>query len=144
MTMPKLEEAFRGGWFHSGDGAVIHPDGYIEIVDRLKDIIITGGENVSSVLVENVIAEMPHVFDVAVIAKPNEKWGEIVKAIVTVEPDEEITAGQVIQWCKDHLTGFAVPREVEFGEVPRTATGKIQKNVLKAREIELAKKAKEK
>lgn len=140
----QTEEAFRGGWFHSGDGAVIHPDGYIEIVDRLKDIIITGGENVSSVEVENVIAEMPHVFDVAVIAKPDEKWGEIVKAIVTVEPDEEITAGQVIQWCKDHLTKFAVPKEVEFGEVPRTATGKIQKNVLKAREIELAKKAKEK
>ncbi len=140
----QTEEAFRDGWFHSGDGAVIHPDGYIEIVDRLKDIIITGGENVSSVMVENVIAEMPHVFDVAVIAKPDEKWGEIVKAIVTIEPDEEITSGQVIQWCKDHLTGFQVPREVEFGEVPRTATGKIQKSVLKAREIELAKKAKEK
>jgi fatty-acyl-CoA synthase len=139
----QTEEAFRDGWFHSGDGAVIHPDGYIEIVDRIKDIIITGGENVSSVLVENVIAEMPHVFDAAVFAKPDEKWGEIVKAIVTVEPDEEITSGQVIQWCKDHLTGFAVPREVEFGEVPRTATGKIQKGVLKAREIELAKKAKE-
>jgi fatty-acyl-CoA synthase len=139
----QTEEAFKHGWFHSGDGAVIHPDGYIEIVDRLKDIIITGGENVSSVLVENVIAEMPHVFDVAVIAKPDEKWGEIVKAIVAIEPDEEMTAGQVIQWCKDHLAGFQVPREVEFGEVPRTATGKIQKNVLQAREIELAKKAKE-
>jgi fatty-acyl-CoA synthase len=87
---------------------------------------------------------MPHVFDVAVIAKPDEKWGEIVKAIVTVEPDEEITAGQVIQWCRDHLTGFAVPREVEFGEVPRTSTGKIQKNVLKDREAEAAKKAKAK
>ena len=140
----QTEEAFKGGWFNSGDGAVIHSDGYIEIVDRLKDIIITGGENVSSVQVENVIAEMPHVFDVAVIAKPDEKWGEIVKAIVTVEPDEEITAGQVIQWCRDHLTGFAVPREVEFGEVPRTSTGKIQKNVLKDREAEAAKKAKAK
>jgi fatty-acyl-CoA synthase len=144
MEDAQTDEAFRGGWFHSGDGAVVHPDGYIEIVDRLKDLIITGGENVSSVLVENCIAEMPHVFDVAVIAKPDEKWGEIVKAIVTVEPDEEITSGQVIQWCKDHLTKFAVPKEVEFGEVPRTATGKIQKNVLKAREIELAKQAKEK
>ena len=138
----QTEESFKGGWFHSGDGAVIHPDGYIEIVDRLKDIIITGGENVSSVMVENVIAEMPHVFDVAVIAKPDEKWGEIVKAIVSVEPDEEITTGQVIQWCKDHLTGFAVPREVVLSEVPRTATGKIQKHVLKKREMEAAKKAK--
>ena len=139
----QTEDAFRGGWFHSGDGAVIHPDGYIEIVDRLKDLIITGGENVSSVQVENVIAEMPHVFDVAVIAKPDPKWGEIVKAIVTVEPGEELTEGQVIQWCRDHLTGFQVPREVVFGEVPRTSTGKIQKNVLKKRELEAAEKNKQ-
>ena len=139
----QTEEIFKGGWFHSGDGAVIHPDGYIEIVDRLKDLIITGGENVSSVQVENVISAMPHVFDVAVIGKPDEKWGEIVKAIVTIEPDEEMTEGQVIQWCRDHLTGFQVPREVEFGEIPRTSTGKIQKNLLKKREIETAQKKNE-
>ncbi|MGV8074040.1 MAG: long-chain-fatty-acid--CoA ligase [Syntrophobacteraceae bacterium] len=134
------EEAFRGGWFHSEDGAVIHPDGYIEIVDRIKDIIVTGGENVASVEVENVISAMPFVFDVAVVGKPDEKWGEIVKALVSIDPEEEVTEGQVKQWCRDHLTAYKIPREVEFvSEIPRTSTGKIQKNVLKQREIEAAK-----
>jgi fatty-acyl-CoA synthase len=135
----KTEEAFKGGWFHSGDGAVIHPDGYIEIVDRLKDLINTGGEKVSSVEVENVIAEMPHILDVAVIGKPDEKWGEIVKAIVSIVPEEQVTGEQIIQYCRNHLAGFKIPREIEFAEITRTSTGKVQKNVLKKREIEAAK-----
>ncbi len=133
------EAAFRGGWFHSEDGAVVHPEGYIEIVDRLKDLIITGGENVASVEVENVIAAMPNVCDVAVIGKPDEKWGEIVKAIVAIDPDEQVNEGQIKQWCRDHLTAYKVPREVEFvAEIPRTSTGKIQKKVLRQKEIDAA------
>ena len=137
----KTEEAFRGGWFHSGDAAVIHPDGYIEIVDRIKDIIITGGENVSSVEVENVIIEHPAVSDVAIIGKPDEKWGEIVKAVIQLAPGESVTKEEIQQFCRERLAGFKIPREVEFNKIPRTATGKIQKNVLKQRERELVKKS---
>jgi len=133
----KTEECFRGGWFHSGDGAVRHPDGYIEITDRMKDIIITGGENVSSVEVENVISEYPGVMDVAVISKPDERWGEIVKAVVKMEPEAEATAEDIVSWCRERLAGFKLPREVEFGDVPRNATGKIQKHVLKKRDQDL-------
>jgi len=132
----KTDEAFRGGWFHSEDAAVVHPDGYIEIVDRMKDLIVTGGENVSSVEVENTIAEHPAVFDVAVIGKPDDKWGEVVKAIITVNPDQTLTKEEVTQWCRERLAGFKLPRDIEFGDVPRTSTGKIQKNVLKKKEID--------
>jgi fatty-acyl-CoA synthase len=137
----KTEEAFRGGWFHTGDAAVVHPDGYIEIVDRIKDIIITGGENVSSVEVENVIIEHPAVFDVAVIGKPDEKWGEIVKAVIQVAAGESVTKEEIQQFCRERLAGFKIPREIEFNKIPRTATGKIQKNVLKQRERDLVKKS---
>lgn len=136
----KTDEAFRGGWFHSGDAAVVHPDGYIEITDRLKDIIVTGGENVASVEVENIIAEFPGVADVAVISKPDEKWGEIVKAVVQMEAGAEATAEAIIRWCRERLAGFKTPKEVEFGVVPRSATGKIQKHALKQREKDLKNK----
>jgi len=132
----KTDEAFAGGWFHSGDGAVIHPNGYIEIVDRIKDLIITGGENVSSLEVEKVIMENPAVADVAVYAKPDEKWGEIVKALIQLKPNAALTSDEITKWCKDRLSKFKVPREVEFGEVKRTSTGKVQKNLLKKKEIE--------
>lgn len=132
----KTDEAFRGGWFHSEDAAVVHPDGYIEIVDRLKDIIISGGENVSSIEVESVIAEHPAIFDVAVIGNPDNKWGEIVKAIVKVNTNATVTKEEIVQFCRERLAGFKVPREVEFGDIPRTSTGKIKKNVLKKRERE--------
>ena len=130
----KTDEAFEGGWFHSGDAAVVHPDGYIEIVDRLKDIIVSGGENIPSQEVEKVIAEHPAVFDVAVFGEPHKKWGEIVKALVQLKPGEKVTREEIIKWCKDRLARFKAPKEVEFGEVPRTSTGKIQKHILRQKE----------
>ena len=134
----KTLEAFQGGWFHSGDSAVIDPDGYIRIVDRIKDIVVTGGEKVPSVEVEAVIGKHPAVEDVAIIGKPDPKWGEVVKAIIKVRDDASLTEEEVISWCREYLTGFKTPRIVEFGDIPRTSTGKIQKNVLKQREKELA------
>jgi fatty-acyl-CoA synthase len=134
----KTDEAFTGGWFHSGDSAVIDPDGYIHIVDRIKDIVVTGGEKVSSVEVEAVITLHPAVQDAAVIGKPDQKWGEIVKAIVKVRDGSEVTEQEIIQWCRARLAGFKTPREVELGDIPRTPTGKIQKNLLKKRERELS------
>jgi fatty-acyl-CoA synthase len=130
----KTEEAFAGGWFHSGDSAVVEPDGYIRIVDRIKDIVVTGGEKVSSVEVEAILSEHPAVQDVAVIGKPNEKWGEIVKAVIKVRAGVEVTEEEIIQWSKGRMAGFKTPREV-----PRTATGKVQKSILKKRERDLAK-----
>jgi len=141
MEHDRTEKAFQGGWFHSGDAAVVHPNGYIQIVDRIKDIIISGGENISSVEVENVLAENPAVLDCAVIGKPDERWGEIVKAVVKVIPEATLTREEVIAWCKERLAGFKVPRLVEFTDVPRTATGKIQKDVLKKRELEMSQSA---
>jgi fatty-acyl-CoA synthase len=134
----KTTEAFAGGWFHSGDSAVVEPDGYIRIVDRIKDIVVTGGEKVPSVEVEAVILEHPCVQDVAVVGKPDQKWGEIVKAVVKKRAGAEVTEQDIILWCRARMAGFKTPREVEFAEIPRTATGKIQKNVLKKRELELA------
>jgi fatty-acyl-CoA synthase len=135
----KTEEAFAGGWFHSGDSAVVEPDGYIRIVDRIKDIVVTGGEKVSSVEVEAILSEHPAVQDVAVIGKPNEKWGEIVKAVIKVRAGVEVTEEEIIQWSKGRMAGFKTPREVEFTDIPRTATGKVQKSILKKRERDLAK-----
>jgi fatty-acyl-CoA synthase len=134
----KTDEAFTGGWFHSGDSAVIDPDGYIRIVDRIKDIVVTGGEKVSSVEVEGIIMQHPAVQDAAVIGKPDQKWGEIVKAIVKVRDGSEVTEQEIIQWCRARMAGFKTPREVELADVPRTPTGKVQKNVLKKRERELS------
>jgi|TARA_B000000557_G_scaffold47116_1_gene35703 fatty-acyl-CoA synthase len=130
------ETSMRNGWFHSGDLAVVYPDGYIQIKDRSKDIIISGGENISSVEVENVIAKHPAVSLVAVVAKPDEKWGETPCAFVELAPGKNSTEEEIIQFCKENMAGFKRPKNVIFGELPKTSTGKIQK-------FELRKKAKE-
>ena len=121
------QEAFRGGWFHSGDLAVQHPDGYIQIKDRSKDIIISGGENISSIEVEDVLYRHPAVLAAAVVAKPDPKWGETPCAFIELKAGAETTAEDIIAHCKKHLAGYKVPRAVVFGELPKTSTGKIQK-----------------
>ena len=126
-------EAFQGGWFHSGDLAVVHADGYIEIRDRMKDIVISGGENISSIEVEKTLADHPSVADVAIVAFADEKWGEVPKAYVGLKPDCVATAEELIEWCRARLSHFKCPKVVEFGPLPRTATGKIRKNELRAR-----------
>jgi fatty-acyl-CoA synthase len=127
-------EAFRGGWFHTGDLAVWHPDGYIEVKDRSKDIIISGGENISSLEVEEHLYRHPDVMEAAVIAKPDEKWGEIPCAFVMLKPDaRSITETEVIRWCRDRMAHYKVPKRVVFGPLPKTPTGKIQKYVLRER-----------
>ncbi|MBV8491364.1 MAG: AMP-binding protein, partial [Candidatus Eremiobacteraeota bacterium] len=128
------EKAFRGGYFHSGDVAVMHPDGYIEICDRAKDIIISGGENVSTIQVEKTVMEHPAVLECAVVAKPDEKWGEVPKAFVTLKPGAAATEAEIIAFCRQRLPGFKTPKAVEFCELPKTSTGKIQKFVLRDRE----------
>ena len=121
------EEAFRGGWFHSGDLAVQYPDGYIKIKDRSKDIIISGGENISSIEVEDVLYRHPDVLAAAVVAKPDAKWGETPCAFVELKAGATATPEDIVAHCKKHLAGFKVPRAVVFGELPKTSTGKIQK-----------------
>ena len=127
-------EAFREGWYHTGDLAVWHPDGYIEVKDRSKDIIISGGENISSLEVEECLYRHPKVMEAAVVAKPDDKWGETPCAFVVAKPGAgELTREEVIAWCREHLAHFKVPRTIVFGELPKTSTGKIQKFVLRAR-----------
>ena len=121
------EEAFRGGWFHSGDLAVQYPDGYIKIKDRSKDIIISGGENISSIEVEDVLYRHPDVVAAAVVARPDPKWGETPCAFVELKDGANTTDADIVAHCKAHLAGFKVPRMVVFGPIARTATGKIQK-----------------
>jgi fatty-acyl-CoA synthase len=128
------EKAFRGGWFHSGDLAVMHPDGYIELRDRQKDIIISGGENISTIEIERAIYGHPAVLEVAVIAIPDDYWGEVPKAFVTLKPGERVTADELIEHCRGALARFKVPKAIAFGELPKTSTGKIQKFVLRERE----------
>ncbi len=124
----ETEAALRDGWFHTGDGGVIGDDGYLTIQDRKKDVIITGGENVSSIEVEDVLFSHPAVSEVAVIGVPSEKWGETIKALVVVTDGEEVTEGELIAWCKDKAAGYKAPTSVEFrDELARTATGKLQK-----------------
>ena len=120
-------EAFAGGWFHSGDLAVQYPDGYIKIKDRSKDIIISGGENISSIEVEDVLYRHPDVLAAAVVAKPDPKWGETPCAFVELKAGAQTTPEDIVAHCKKHLAGFKVPRAVVFGELPKTSTGKIQK-----------------
>jgi fatty-acyl-CoA synthase len=127
------DEAFEGGWFHSGDLAVVHPDGYIELRDRKKDIVISGGENISSIEVEKALADHPAVAEVAIVAAPDEKWGEVPKAYVGLKPGMHATAEELTEWCRQRLSHFKCPKLVEFGPLPRTATGKIRKNELRAR-----------
>jgi fatty-acyl-CoA synthase len=126
-------EAFHGGWFHTGDLAVIHPDGYIKIKDRSKDIIISGGENISSIELEDILYRHPAVLAAAVVAKPDPKWGETPCAFLEVKPNSTVTEQEIINYCKLHLAGFKVPRAVVFGELPKTSTGKIQKFELRKR-----------
>lgn len=127
------EEAFTGGWFHSGDLAVMHPDGYVEIKDRAKDIIISGGENISSLEVEEVLYKHPAVMEAAVVARPDEKWGETPEAFVTLKPGATATQADIIAWCRQHMAHFKAPRFVTFGPLPKTSTGKIQKFELRDR-----------
>lgn len=127
-------KAFKGGWFHSGDLAVVHPDGYVQIVDRKKDIIISGGENISTVEVENVIYSHPDVLEAAVIPIPHEKWGEVPKAFVSPKEGKNLTAEDIIAHCRANLAHFKAPKEVEFCDLPKTATGKIQKFKLRDKE----------
>lgn len=124
-------EAFRGGWFHSGDIAVMHADRYIEIRDRKKDIIISGGENISSVEVERVLFEHPAVMEAAVVGIPDDKWGEVPKAFVGLKENASVTEAELIEFCRLRLAHFKCPQSVEFGPLPKTATGKIRKNQLR-------------
>jgi 3-(methylthio)propionyl---CoA ligase len=124
-------ESFAGGWFHSGDLAVWHPDGYIQIKDRSKDIIISGGENISSIEIEDLLFKHPAILEAAVVAKTDEKWGETPCAFVTLRPDATLTAEEVIAYCRDNLARFKVPKHVVFVELPKTSTGKVQKFALR-------------
>ena len=133
------EESFAGGWFHSGDLAVKHPDGYIEIKDRSKDIIISGGENISSIEVESALYKHPAVLAAAVVAKPDDKWGETPCAFVELKLDlaEAPSADELITFCRDHLAGFKMPKAIVFADLPKTSTGKIQKFLLRQRAKEI-------
>jgi fatty-acyl-CoA synthase len=126
-------EAFRGGWFHSGDLAVMHPDGYIEIRDRAKDIIISGGENISTVEVEKVLVSHPDVLEAAVVAMPDEKWGERPMAYVALRAGAKLGSDELIAFARETLPGFKAPSAVEFGELPKTSTGKVKKFELRER-----------
>jgi 3-(methylthio)propionyl---CoA ligase len=128
---PASAEAFRGGWFHTGDLAVMHPNGYVEIKDRAKDIIISGGENISSLEVEEVLYRHPKILEAAVVARPDEKWGETPCAFVELKPGATLDATGVVAWCRDHLASYKVPKTIVFGPLPKTSTGKIQKFVLR-------------
>ena len=132
LKNPKAtQEALRGGWFHSGDLAVMQPDGYVKIKDRSKDIIISGGENISSLEVEDILYRHPAVLAAAVVAMPDEKWGETPCAFVELKKDAQVDQKQLIEFCREHLARFKAPRAVVFGELPKTSTGKIQKFVLR-------------
>jgi len=130
------EAAFSGGWFHSGDLAVMHPNNYVQIMDREKDIIISGGENISSVEVENTLYKHPAVLEVAVVASPDPKWGEVPKAFITVKEGTNPSEADLIEFCKENLARYKAPKKIEFTELPKTATGKIQKYVLRRQEKE--------
>jgi fatty-acyl-CoA synthase len=127
-------KAFRGGWFHSGDLGVMHADGYLELRDRAKDIIISGGENLSTIEVEQVILQHPAVLECAVIGVPDAQWGETPKAFVTLHPGAMLEAADLIAFCRERIAHFKVPRTIAFGDLPKTSTGKTQKFVLRERE----------
>ncbi|EXJ11079.1 Short-chain-fatty-acid--CoA ligase [Nitrincola nitratireducens] len=127
------DKSFEGGWFHSGDLAVWHEDGYIEIKDRSKDIIISGGENISSIEVEDVLYRHPAIMEAAVVAMNDEKWGEVPCAFVALKPSASVvpTEEDVIQFCRENMARFKAPKKVIFCDLPKTSTGKIQKFVLR-------------
>ena len=135
LKNPKAtEEAFRGGWFHTGDLGVRHPDGYVEIKDRAKDIIISGGENISSLELEETLYKHPSIMEAAVVARSDEHWGETPCAFVTLKPDaNDVSTDSIIAWCRERMAGFKVPRTIVFGPLPKTSTGKIQKFALRER-----------
>ena len=121
------------GWFYSGDAAVWHEHGYIQIKDRLKDVIISGGENISSVEVEGYLYRHPSIVAAAVVAKPDDKWGEVPCAFVELKDGADLTAEELTAWCRDQMAGFKRPKYFVFGDLPKTATGKIQKFLLRER-----------
>jgi fatty-acyl-CoA synthase len=129
-------ETLADGWYHSGDLGVRHPDGYVELRDRKKDIIISGGENISTIAVEQALSAHPSVAAVAVVSTPDEKWGERPKAFVEPRPGEELSAEEILAFAKEKLPGYMRPAAVEFLELPKTSTGKVQKKVLRDREWE--------
>jgi fatty-acyl-CoA synthase len=130
---PSTDKAFEGGWFHSGDLGVKHPDGYVQLKDRSKDIIISGGENISSIEVEDALFQHPAVQLAAVVARPDEKWGETPCAFVELKPEMSASAEELIEWCRGRLAGYKRPRHIVFMEIPKTSTGKVQKFVLRER-----------
>lgn len=125
------EQAFKGGWFHSGDLAVWHPDGYVAIKDRSKDIIISGGENISSIEVENILYRHPAVMEAAVVARPDEKWGESPCAFISLKEGEDVTIDDITEFCRNNMASFKIPKTIVFGALPKTSTGKIQKFLLR-------------
>jgi fatty-acyl-CoA synthase len=128
------EQSLRDGWFHSGDLGVMHPDGYIELKDRAKDIIISGGENISTIEVESVLFRHPAVLEAAVVARPDEKWGEVPCAFVTLRGDvEPVTEAELIAYCRANMAHYKAPKQIIFGALPKTSTGKVQKYVLRDR-----------
>jgi fatty-acyl-CoA synthase len=130
--LDETEKVMRGGWFHTGDLAVMHPDGYIEVVDRAKDVINSGGENISSVEVEAMLYEHPAVLEAAVVGVPDSTWGEVPKALVVLKPGQHASSEDLITFCRDHMAHFKAPKSVEFvTELPKTATGKVQKFALR-------------
>jgi len=130
---PTTKESFAGGWFHSGDLAVWHQDGYVQIKDRSKDIIISGGENISSLELESVLFKHPKILEAAVVASPDEKWGEVPCAFVTVKTGEEMSREELVAYCRGELAGFKIPKKVIFGPIDKTSTGKVQKYKLRER-----------
>ena len=128
-------EAFRGGWFHSGDLGVVHPDGYVELRDRAKDVVISGGENISTVEVEQAIMAHPAVLETAVIGVPDERWGERPKAFVVLRAGRQVTAADIVEHVRERIARYKVPRDVEFvTALPKTSTGKVQKFELREKE----------
>jgi fatty-acyl-CoA synthase len=125
--------AFSGGWFHTGDLGVTHPDGYVKIKDRSKDIIISGGENISSIEIEDVLYRHPAVVAAAVVARPDPRWGEVPCAFVELRDGAEVSAAELVAFCRLHLAGFKVPKAILFEPLPKTSTGKIQKFELRKR-----------
>jgi fatty-acyl-CoA synthase len=131
------EAAFDGGWFHSGDLGVIHPDGYIQLKDRSKDIIISGGENISSIEIEEVLFKHPSILTAAVVAMPNRKWGETPCAFIEVVDGEDVSEEELVDWCKQSMAGFKVPKYYVFQTIEKTSTGKVQKFLLRQQAAEL-------
>ncbi|KAI6698918.1 hypothetical protein NL676_019037 [Syzygium grande] len=136
------EETFAGGWFCTGDLGVKHPDGYVEIKDRLKDIIISGGKNISSIEIENTLYTHPAILEASVVARPNSRWGESPCAWVTLKPgldksDERRLADDIMKFCQEKMPGYRIPKSIVFGPLPKTAPGKIQKHLLRAKAKEM-------